>query len=244
MEKMKDREKINPLLDCAATILALTAPFRSGDRGAALGGDFRETILAGFDEMERTGLERQIGTPVLREAKYALAALVDEAVLSSSWSGRTAWMSTPLQLEMFGDHLAGERFFEKLSFLRQGGEANVDLLELYYVCLQLGFEGVYKLRGLEQLTALQVDLRSQIEDCRGVVDPRLAPQAVPKSGFVARVRREIPPWVVGVATVAIIFFTYLGYALVVDRNMKGSIADIRGSRDAILRSAGQQGGVQ
>lgn len=244
MEKVKEKE-VNALLDCAATVLALVAPFRRGDRGAGMGEGFRESVLAGFDELERTGLERQIGTPVLREARYALASLVDEAVLSSSWGGRTAWMSNPLQLEMFGDHLAGERFFEKLSFLRQGGEANVELLELYYVCLQLGFEGVYKLRGLEQLTALQVDLRSQIDDYRGVTDPRLSPHAAPREGFVTRVRREIPSWVIGVATVAVIFFTYLGYALAVERAMKASVAGIEGAREALLRQgAAGEGGAR
>lgn len=228
---------MNPLLDSAAGILALIAPFRFGDRGAGQGESLRETILAGFDEMERAALEKQIGTPVLREAKYALAALVDETILGSAWPGKTAWMSRSLQMEIFGDHLAGERFFEKLTFLRQGGESNVDLLELYYVCLQLGFEGIYKLRGLEQLTALQVDLRSQIEDYRGVADPRLAPHGLPKGGIITRVRREIPAWVIGVFTVSVVFFTYLGYSMSIDRLMKSSVSEIQSARESILRQA-------
>lgn len=235
MEKRKATG--NPLLQCGATVLSLVAPFRRGDRGVAVDGDFRERILAGFDEMERLAFEAQIATNILRDAKYALAAFVDEAVLSSSWPGRLAWMSKPLQLEMFGDHLAGEGFFDKLNLLRQGGESNADLLELYYVCLQLGFEGIYKIRGLEHLTALQVDLRSQIENYRGVVDPRLSPAGVAKVGLMAKVRREIPYWVIGVFTVSVVFFTYLGYSLVVNNLMNSSVVSITQSREAILRFA-------
>ena len=87
--------------------------------------------MAGFDQMERMAFERQIAMVILKDAKYALAAFVDEAVMCSRWPGRTAWMSRPLQLEMFGDHVAGEGFFERLAQLRQGGEANLDLIELY-----------------------------------------------------------------------------------------------------------------
>jgi len=68
-------------------------------------------------------------------------------------------------------------------------EPNRDILELYYVCLQLGFEGVYRLRGLEQLMALQVDLRSQIDSYREPVNPRLSPEGVPRDSLLAQARR-------------------------------------------------------
>ena len=216
----------NPLLECSQSLFSLVAPFREGDRGAGLDATYREKLLEGFDVLERLAFERQIGMVVLKDAKYALAAFVDEAVLTSAWPERSAWMSRPLQLEMFGDHVAGEGFFERLTVLRQGGESNLDLLELYYTCLQLGFEGVYKLRGLEQLMALQVDLRSQIEGYRGVLDPRLSPQGVPRGGLLGQVRREVPCWVVGVVTLALIFFTYSGYSYTVGRMSARSVAFI------------------
>jgi type VI secretion system protein ImpK len=235
MDKEERKSTGNSLLQCGATVLSLVAPFRRSDRGVAVESDFREKVLAGFDEMERLAYESRIAAGILRDAKYALAAFVDEAVLSSSWPGRLAWMSKPLQLEMFGDHLAGEGFFDKLNLLRQGGECHVDLLELYYICLQLGFEGIYKIRGLEHLTALQVDLRSQIENYRGVVDPRLSPAGAARVGLMTRVRREIPCWVIGVFTVSVVFFTYLGYSLVVSNLMNESVSTITQSREAILR---------
>ncbi len=223
MEKQQRDRDVNPLLTCSQSIISLAAPFRCGERGASLDADYREKILAGFDELERMAFERQIGMVILKDAKYALAAFVDEAVLTSAWPGRTAWMSRPLQLEMFGDHVAGEGFFERLSVLRQGGEANADLLELYYVCLQLGFEGVYKIRGLEQLMALQVDLRSQVDGYRGVLDPRISPSGIPRVGLMGRVRREVPYWVIGVATLAAVFFAYAGYSYTVGKISSGSL---------------------
>ncbi|WP_305042643.1 type IVB secretion system protein IcmH/DotU [Geoalkalibacter sp.] len=226
-------DRINVLLECSQTLFRLTAQLRGGDSSRLPGEDFREQILKGFDELERMAFERQIGMVILKDAKYALAAFVDEAVLSSSWAGRLAWMSHPLQLEMFGEHLAGEGFFERLAQLRQGGEANLDLIELYYVCLQLGFEGIYKVRGLEQLMALQVDLRSQIEGYRGVVDPRLAPQGVPREGLFTKVRREVPYWVIGVMTLAFVCFGYLGYARTIGNLANSTLREMRGDAQVV-----------
>lgn len=234
MATAPSQKAINPLLECGETIFSLMAVFIKGDRGAGLELDYREKILSGFDIMERMAFERQIGSLVLKDAKYALAAYIDEAVLSSAWPGRNQWMSRPLQLELFGDHLAGEGFFERLSLLRQGGEANLDLLELYYVCLQLGFEGVYKIRGLEQLMALQVDLRSQIEGYRGVLDPKLSPEGIPAVPLISRVGLEVPYWVITVVTVAIIFFTHLGYSMALTKLADRSVAGIESRKEAIL----------
>lgn len=234
MQADKIHRPVNPLLECGETIFSLMAVFIKGDHGAGLGPDYRDKILSGFDIMERMAFERQIGSLVLKDAKYALAAYIDEAVLSSAWPGRSQWMSRPLQLELFGDHLAGEGFFDRLTQLRQGGETNLDLLELYYVCLQLGFEGVYKIRGLEQLMALQVDLRSQIEGYRGVLDPKLSPQGVPAVPLISRVGREVPYWVITVVTVAIIFFTHLGYSMALTKLADRSVASIDSRKEAIL----------
>jgi type VI secretion system protein ImpK len=216
---------VNLLLECSASVFALTAKQRQSTDSGSLG-EFRDQIIKSFDVLERMAFERQIGTSVVQDAKYALAAFVDEAILASENPERMEWMTKPLQLKYFGEHLAGESFFNKLNQLRQGGEKNVDLLELYYTCLQLGFEGMYRMRGLEALMALQVDLRSQIDGYRGIVDPKLAPDGVPSSGIIARVSRNVPFWVIGVVTIGIVFFSYAGYSVILDKKVVASLNSI------------------
>jgi type VI secretion system protein ImpK len=213
---------VNHLLECSALVFALTAKLR---RNAAVKSlhEFREQITESFKVLESMALEREIATSTIQDAKYALAAYVDEAVLASEYPERMTWMSNPLQLEVFGDHLAGENFFMKLNALRQGGEKNLEILELYYTCLQLGFEGMYRMRGLEALMALQVDLRSQIDGYRGIVDSKLAPDGIPKTGIIARVSRHVPYWVIGVLTIGLVFFSYTGYAVILSKKVDGSL---------------------
>lgn len=237
MECPSHTDCVNPFLECSQNIFSQVAGLRAPGSSVKVREDFRERLLEAFDDLERKAFERQIPMVMLKDAKYALAAYVDEAVLGSDWPGREAWMGRPLQLEMFGDHVAGEGFFERLVHLRQGGEANLDVIELYYVCLQLGFEGIYKVRGLEQLMALQVDLRSQIEGYRGVTDPRLAPQGVSREGILSRVRREVPYWVIGVVTVSILFFGYIGYAYTIHRMAAHSLVQMDAQGRSLTRLA-------
>jgi type VI secretion system protein ImpK len=217
---------VNLLLECSASVYALTTKLRrnAADESLEL---FREEITKSFDVLERMAFERQIDTGTVQDAKYALAAFVDEVVLASENPGRMEWMSGPLQLEYFGEHLAGENFFQKLNALRQGGEKNLELLELYYTCLQLGFEGMYRMRGLEALMALQVDLRSQIDGYRGIVDPKLAPDGVPKTGIIARVSRHVPYWVIGAVTVGLVFFSYAGYSVILDKQVDNTLRNLQ-----------------
>lgn len=225
----------NPLLDCCEALFSLMAPLRDDQKALSVDTDFREKILDHFIAVEKAAFEKQIGMVEFKDAKYALAAFIDEVVLTSTWPGRTEWMSRPLQLEFFGEHTAGEGFFTRLANLRQGGESNLHLLELYYYCLQLGFEGVYKIKGVEHLMALQVDLRSQIDGYRGPVKTQISPEGLPTNAFINQVRRHVPYWVIAVVTLAAVFFTYMGYSFVSGNVARASIATVLKSKDIILK---------
>jgi len=218
--------QVNQILESCSLLFAIMKPFKTKDRGASVSADYRETIMSGFDTLERTGYELKINGPTIKETKYAMAAFVDETILCSDWSERTMWMSNPLQLQFFGEHLAGEGFFKHLTKLRQAGNTNTDIIELYYVCLQLGFEGVYRLQGMEQLMALQIDLRSQLEDYKKIKNRILSPTGLPESGLISHMRREVPNWAISVFTVAIIFFTYMGYSMIIENQSENGVKDI------------------
>ncbi len=74
------------------------------------------------------------------EARYAIVAFIDERILKSSWPGRAEWMNNPLQLQLYREYTAGENFFVRMRVLLQHPQA-IGALEVYYLCLALGFTG-------------------------------------------------------------------------------------------------------
>lgn len=129
----------------------------------------------------------------ISEAKYAFCALMDEIILSSDFSIRSEWERAPLQLRLFGDHLAGEHFFEKLEKLRLDPVANVEPLEVFYTMLLLGFQGKYLIEGSEKLDYLISRLGQEIIHARGGRS-EFAPNWKLPQRFQQYVRNELPLW--------------------------------------------------
>ena len=203
----------NHALACSVPIINKLQPFLESEKGIAVGSDFREAVVADFLIFERDITSRGLNTQKIEYLKYVLAAFVDEIILNSDWPEKLSWMRRSLQLQFFGEHSAGEGFFARLNQLRQAGIAELDILEIYTLCLQLGFQGVYRFKDKIQLTTLITSLESQIEFSRGKQDLRLILSCSEGSDCVEKKRREIPlGWVV-LATLASCFFIYAGYSI-------------------------------
>jgi type VI secretion system protein ImpK len=140
----------------------------------------------------------------ITEAKYALVALIDETVLSIPGACRDFWFTRPLQLDMFGDAIAGEEFFNKLQKLAVQPEKKKDIIEIYYLCLSLGFEGKYKMFNQEERVGLIDNLGRTLRRTRIRVSGGLSPHGR-RAEIGAVKRRKIgavpfPLWLPGVVS--------------------------------------------
>ncbi|WP_370249722.1 type IVB secretion system protein IcmH/DotU, partial [Thalassolituus sp.] len=90
---------------------------------------------------------------------------------------------------------------------------HLDLLELYYLCLSLGFQGKYKVmpRGNEQLEQIRENLYHTIESHRPGWEAELSPHwegSVKPSEYL---KNYIPLWVIASVVLAILVLTYSGF---------------------------------
>jgi type VI secretion system protein ImpK len=100
----------------------------------------------------------------------------------------------PLQEEMFGHHVAGETFFENLEKLmsRQDSHDAADVLEVYALCLLMGYKGRYGMSGPEATRPIIDSTLEKIRRIRGPLVGLSPAWAVPEGGAVAAKR---DPWV-------------------------------------------------
>jgi type VI secretion system protein ImpK len=101
-----------------------------------------------LDQCARLGTKLGVSQQDIAEIRYALAALVDEVVLSKGGPLREFWLTQLLQLKYFGENVAGDMFFERLAVLRRD-PSRTEVLKVYYLCLMFGFRGKYRVRGGE-----------------------------------------------------------------------------------------------
>ena len=100
---------------------------------------------------------------------YAIVGFLDESVLSSNDPVFTDWSRKPLQEELFGDQLAGEKFFRHVAELLNRPESAevADVLELHCLCLLLGFRGRYAFGDASEIHTIIRRIREKIVRIRG-----------------------------------------------------------------------------
>jgi type VI secretion system protein ImpK len=185
------------LADLCGDLLAFALQLkRSGDPGDAE--MMRQKIDEQFRSLETRARQADVPQEDVQQAKYAIAAFIDEMILTSSWPLKESWADKPLQLAYFNDFAAGEEFYNRIDTLR-GAKRN-GVLEVYYLCLSLGFRGKFvDLQGMEKKKVL---MDTMLREIRGAAPaagaPTLSPAWQPPDALPGIVK-NFPAWFVAAA---------------------------------------------
>ncbi|MBM3789683.1 MAG: DotU family type IV/VI secretion system protein [Acidobacteria bacterium] len=202
------------LSDLCSECFSMIFHIRAGNDPGHIDSLRKETGLL-LEDLDRRA--RRSGYPEedAKAARYALCALIDETILNSHWTFKDQWADRPLQLEYFGDHMAGERFFDLLQRIRQKGSRKVDLQETFCMALILGFQGKYKLRGGEELRRLISELVAEVHSSRGGEPRELSPHGKIPVEAVERPAQVVPRWVwiTGLASVVLVILAFVIFKL-------------------------------
>ena len=186
-------------------------------------GAFADNMTAFLADVDRNAKGLGISAEDVTAAKYAFCSAVDEIILRSSYEVREAWETRPLQLRVFGDQLAGEHFFNRLEDLRARGVAQVEALEVFHMCLLLGFQGRYALDGRDKLDYLIARLGDEIARMRGRTRG-FAPNAERPDQVVNRLRSDLSLWVLGAVFRVAGLGAYLGFRTVLAKDTETTLA--------------------
>jgi type VI secretion system protein ImpK len=142
---------------------------RANRQSAGDGVSFRahvKSLLAGADRDARA---RGYDPEYVKLAVYAYIAYLDETVLNLSQPMFQEWTRQPLQEEVFGEHMAGENFFRYIADLmaRQDSGELADVLEVYLLCLLLGYRGKYGMADPGSVQGIMMSIQQKIQRIRG-----------------------------------------------------------------------------
>jgi type VI secretion system protein ImpK len=185
--------------------------------------DFAARMVQFLDEFGRNAKKQGASADDVDAAKYAFCAAVDEIILRSSFAIRDNWRRKPLQLVLFGDQLAGENFFHRLEALRVRGGAHLQALEVFHMCLLLGFQGRYILEGSEKLNYFMSRLGDEIAHMKGKRGG-FAPHAERPDQVVNKLRSDFPLWVLATMFMLICALGYIGLRTLLGKNTAQQMA--------------------
>jgi len=204
-----------PAPDASATLLDLMYDgfyalfmLKNGS-GPQENAEFQARMTRFLDDFGRNARRKGASADDIDAAKYAFAAAVDEIILRSTYAIRDSWELKPLQLTLFGDQLAGENFFNRLEQLRSHGAEHLEALEVFHMCLLLGFQGRYILEGSEKLGYLTARLGDEIAHLKGK-RPGFAPHAERPDNVIHKLRSNTPLWAMSAVFALICIAGYIG----------------------------------
>lgn len=219
----QDRRLAEVYAPCFTLILQLRASREFGDAEV-----LRRRIKDLFDRAEAEGLRHGVASQDLREAKFALVAFIDETILSSDWSQKDRWVTRPLQLEFYDRYDAGEEFFVRLEGLLAQPARQADVLEVFYLCMTLGFKGRYELYEQERLRILIEEAFAAVSRTPGKGVEVLSPHGKPRGQIATEVRSKLPVWVIAVFAVGLALLIYIGMSLYMNSAAGSAVRAIDG----------------
>jgi len=209
----------NTLLRGAVTVFAMVRHVRTMPRNDDVAG-LHEQVLRTVKAFEAKARELGASPEAAYAGRYALCALIDETVLSTPWGSDSVWNEQSLLATLHNETRGGEKFFQILSRMAEDPLRNLDLLELLYVCLCLGFRGKYGVvqNGSAQLQEIEQRLYQTIRTQRGTPESELSVHWRGATDRGAAVARFLPLWVVPVLVCSVAVLLYLGFSYSLNRS--------------------------
>lgn len=203
-------DSLNPLVQAATPLLLLAVQLRHSVQAPDVA-RLREQTEVQVRRLEGRLREARYPADVVMTTRYVLCAVVDEAVLNAPWGERSGWAQRTLLTAFHGESYGGAKFFAILDRLRQDPARHLELLELLYLCLAMGFAGRYQIEadGALRLSAIEDDLYRLIRGQRGAAAEELSPRWQGVGEAAWRTRWRVPLWVSALAAASVLLAAFL-----------------------------------
>jgi len=191
--------------------------------------ELRPKVEAMFDDFERRAERYRFNHKIVNVSKFALAAFVDEAVLTAQFPLRHEWEKNPLQLKYFGEQLAGNKFFDKLDSMLSQIEVTQDAVEIYYYCMLLGFKGKYAVYEQEKLLATMQTTANHLVKVGKIKSVDLSPNWIANDQPKPPEKKGMPIWakVGSFAFMGLGFIVYLVMFLLSSKFLQETVEKLR-----------------
>lgn len=206
----------NPLLAEANGLLSIIGQIRA----TATHSDplfLKETLAQKLRDYENRLRHHDVDLDTIDTARYCLCCSLDEAVLNTNWGGHSFWSHDSLLSSFYASSQGGEAFFKYLDKCMAQPDTNLDLLELMYVCLSLGFLGQYRLEknGLESHRKLRRQIIAILKSYGRGIPQELSNSIEQHILNGSKASDRAPLWVVCSVTAALLvcIFMYFSYEL-------------------------------
>lgn len=232
----------NPLVAAASRLLSNIArlkPHKEPEQIASL----RVRLGKRVEHFTRLALQAGVEGKDVKVASYVLCTVADEAVLTSDWGRNSTWANDNLLHAFHTETSGGARLFQLLEHYMSVAAGNVQMLELMYLCLALGFEGRYAAteKSGKGLQRLRDELFQCIQRQRGEVSTTISRVALPRRQDQRGHVLLVPGWLPVLLTLFSLGLLYSAFTWKLDQQREKALIPFK-QFDASLNVPGNDRG--
>jgi len=203
---------LNPLLAAANPLLNMIPQLQASvEHRNPLG--LRDELADQIRRFDQRARAAGIEEPAVNAARYVLCTVLDEVAATTPWGGQGVWARQSLLVMFFKEAQGGEKVFQLLARLADNPKGNLDLLELLYTCLAMGFEGRYRVArdGRAQLDSIRERLADLIRKNRPAAERELSAHWMGAQIRKHPVLSAIPIWVTPLICMVVLIGAFLAF---------------------------------
>lgn len=207
----------NSLVSLATPLISLAASLRSSVSHSDVD-NLRARLAQSLHDFTNDLLHTGYMQETVADSSYAICTFMDEVVLNTPWGGHSSWGTQTLLSQFHGEAWGGENFFTKLDTLKSQPAVNLDILELYYLCLSLGLQGRFRVldNGIGRLNEVREDLYQLIRRQKGGFEKTLSPQWQGIRNLKKTLLQYTPWWVAAALASGVLLIMYLVFLYMIN----------------------------
>ncbi|GAB1257999.1 type VI secretion system protein TssL, long form [Aurantivibrio plasticivorans] len=209
-----DGLKQSPLVDAATPILSVATQLRQleGKIDIVAVHNYISQLIAQF---ERECNQITDDATLRKPSSYVLCALIDETVLNTHWGEHSMWSQKPMLSVFHKETYGGEKFYSILDECLSLPAKYIDLIEIIYLALSLGFMGKMRVdsQGAVKIEYIRSQLYEVLTRSRDRYKKTLSPQVNKAAQHTNRLHSFWPAWLF-VASLILGAFGVYSYQLI------------------------------
>lgn len=208
---------LNPLLDSAAYLFSIMGKLKQLKSYRHLQKLHKELVTE-INQFEEATKAKGYSSEYILVSRYALCATLDDIISHTSWGGQGQWDSYSLANIFNQETLNQDRFFIILERVIKEPSQYIEVMELMYICLSLGFKGTYRATefGISQIEQIMNALYKRIRLHQGEYHKALAPFPIKANRIFQANPRSIPLWIILFSSIVIVLVIFIGLGYMLD----------------------------
>lgn len=203
---------LNPLVDAASYLFSSIGKLKQSTSCHQLGKLHNELMheVSTFQEIIK---QHGYNAEYVLVCRYILCATLDDIIGATDWGNQSQWEPHSLLKAFSQDTHHQDKFFSLMERAIKDPAHYIDLMELMYICLSLGYQGHYP--QLEQITnTLYKHIRAYRGGFSKILSP--IPLRTPRGRVTTLSRRPLSTLRILIATVCLVMILFIGLSYLME----------------------------